>query len=99
MSTQIDARNLGRLSEAPLGEPDKSGWTDLQHIQYMIGIWDGVDGHPVVPRELPPWEWVPNEEWRKLRGILSDHPKHDTTEALRADRVWELEHDKRKFGG
>jgi len=99
MSTQIDARNLEPLAQASTAELDKSAWTELQHIQYMIGIWDGIEGHPVVHRELPPWEWVPNDEWRELRGILSDHPEHDTTAARRADREWELEHEKRKFGG
>jgi hypothetical protein len=42
--------------------------------------------------------WVPNDDWRKLQGILSDHPEHDTTAARHADRIWELEHDERKFG-
>jgi len=98
MSTQIDLPNLEGFAEANVGKPDKSGWTELQHIQYMLGIWDGVDGHPVVPKELPPWEWVPNDEWRKARGMLSDHPEHDTTAARKADRVWELAHDERKFG-
>jgi hypothetical protein len=50
------------------------------------------------PRELPPLNWVPNEEWRKGRGILSDHPEHDTTEMKARNRAEEEEHDARKFG-
>ena len=42
--------------------------------------------------------YVPNDEWRSLRGILSGHPEHDTTAARKAEREWELEHDERKFG-
>lgn len=41
---------------------------------------------------------VPNEDWKSLRGILSDHPEHDTTRARAEERAWELEHDERKFG-
>lgn len=98
MSTQIDTRSLGRLAEASAAKLDKSKWTELQRLHYQIGIWDGIDGHPVVPHELPPWKWVPNDEWRKARGMLSDHPEHDTTAARKADREWELAHDERKFG-
>ncbi len=64
----------------------------------MVGVWDGIDGHPVKPRELPEWNWVPNQDWRKLEGILSDHPEHDTSEMKAAERAFEEEHDARKFG-
>lgn len=42
--------------------------------------------------------WVPNDDWRSLQGILSDHPEHDTSKARAEERAWELEHDERKFG-
>ena len=84
----IDSANL----------PDKAQWTELQHLQYTIGIWDGVEGSPVRHRELPERTWVPNDEWRSLSGILHDHQDHDTTEMKRKDRAWEEEHDARKFG-
>jgi hypothetical protein len=98
MSTQIDARNLGRFAEAAAAKLDKSQWSDLQHIQYTIGLWDGVEGHPVQVRELPEWKRAPSNEWRKLRGILSDHPDHDTTKMKADNRAEEEEHDRRKFG-
>ncbi len=60
-----------------------------------IRKWLGLSS---TPRELPPWTWVPNEEWRKGRGILSDHPEHDTTEMKARNRAEEEEHDARKFG-
>jgi|SRR5271168_664798 len=40
----------------------------------------------------------PKGDWRSLRGILSDHPEHDTSKARAEERAWELEHDERKFG-
>ena len=43
-------------------------------------------------------DWVPNDDWRSLQGILSGHPDHDTTKARAEERAWELEHDERKFG-
>ena len=98
MSTQVHSRNLGRFAEATAAKLDKSEWTDLQQIQYTIGLWDGVDGHPVQVRELPEWKWVPNEDYKKLRGILRDCSEHDTTEMKIRERAWEEEHDARKFG-
>jgi hypothetical protein len=98
MSTQIDSGNLRRLAEATGAGLDESGWTELQHLQYMLGIWDGIEGHPIVPHELPEWKWEPNDEWRKGQGMLEGHPEHNTTAARRADREWELAHDERKFG-
>jgi antitoxin component of MazEF toxin-antitoxin module len=41
-------------------------------------------------------EW--KDTGRSLRGILSDHPEHDTSEARAEERAWELAHDERKFG-
>jgi len=98
MSTQVNSRSFEGFAEVTAAKVDRSKWTDLQHLQYMVGIWDGIEGHPVVHRELPEWKWEPNDRWRKLRGILSGHPEHDTTAARNADREWELEHDRRKFG-
>jgi bifunctional DNA-binding transcriptional regulator/antitoxin component of YhaV-PrlF toxin-antitoxin module len=40
----------------------------------------------------------PKDAGRSLRGILSDHPEHDTSKARAEERAWELEHDERKFG-
>ena len=42
--------------------------------------------------------WTQNDDWRKLEGILEGHPEHDTSATRHAERVWELEHDERKFG-
>jgi bifunctional DNA-binding transcriptional regulator/antitoxin component of YhaV-PrlF toxin-antitoxin module len=50
------------------------------------------------PKELPEWKWEPNAQWRSARGMLSDHPEHDTSKARAEERAWELEHDERKFG-
>jgi hypothetical protein len=50
------------------------------------------------PKELPEWKWEPNDVWRPARGMLSDHPEHDTSKARAEERAWELEHDERKFG-
>ena len=78
--------------------PGKANWTELQHLQYALGIWDGVEGSPVRHRKLPERTWTPNDDWRSLSGILADHPEHDTTEMKRRDREWEDEHDARKVG-
>jgi hypothetical protein len=94
MATQAISDNLATKA----GQIDKSGWTELQRIQFMLGMWDGVPGSQVKYREPPEWTWVPNEEWRKGEGLLSDRPDHDTTEMKRADLEWEEEHDARKFG-
>ena len=98
MSAQVESQNSGRLDGAQDAKLGKSGWTDVQHIQYTIGLWDGIEGHPAQVRELPAWKWVPNDRYLKLRGILSDHPEHDTTEMKACERAWEEEHDRRKFG-
>ena len=55
-------------------------------------------GFGTEPRELPPRTWVPNDNWRKLRGILSEFGDQDTTEMKEAERAREREHDERKFG-
>jgi bifunctional DNA-binding transcriptional regulator/antitoxin component of YhaV-PrlF toxin-antitoxin module len=52
----------------------------------------------VEPKELPDWKWEPKDQWRSARGMLSDHPEHDTSKARAEERAWELEHDERKFG-
>jgi hypothetical protein len=39
--------------------------------------------------------WIDNDDWRSLRGILSDGP--DLNHARAEDRARELEHDERKF--
>ncbi len=80
------------------GVVDKSQWSELQKIQYMLGMWDGVAGSAVKYRELPEWKWVPNDEWQKGEGLLSDHPEHDTSKMKADDKAWEEEHDARKFG-
>ncbi len=82
----------GRLALA------RTAATPLQQLQKILGLWDGVPGSAVRKDDLPPWEWVTNDEWRKLQGILSDHPEHDTSGMKAADRTWEEEHDARKFG-
>jgi hypothetical protein len=51
-----------------------------------------------TPRELPPLNWIENDEWRQGRGMLSDHPNHDTSEMKANNRAEEEEHDARKFG-
>jgi len=86
MSIEVHSRSLGRFAEAAAAGLDKSQWTDLQHIQYTIGLWDGVEGHPVQVRELPEWKWVPNDNYKRLRGILSGGPEHDTTEMKARER-------------
>jgi hypothetical protein len=58
----------------------------------------GPAGAAVDPKELPDWKWEPNERWGSARGMLSDHPEHDTSRARAEERAWELEHDERKFG-
>jgi hypothetical protein len=98
MSIHIDATNSIKLSDPPAVKLDRSQWTDRQYIQYKAGLWDGIEGHPARVRELPEWNWVPNDEWRQLRGILSDHPDHDTTKMKADNRAEEEEHDARKFG-
>ena len=77
---------------------EASGYTFLQELQILLGLWDGNPESPVKVRELPPWEWVPNDRWRALEGILADHPEHDTTEMKRRNLAEEEEHDARKFG-
>lgn len=78
--------------------PDKVNWTELQHLQYTLGIWDGVEGSPVRHRELPEKTWVPNDEWRSLSDIRRDSSQRSTTELKAEQRAWELAHDERKFG-
>ena len=78
--------------------PDKAQWTELQHLQYTICIWDGVEGSPVRHRELPKRTWVPNDEWRSLRGSLGNASERSTTDLKAEERAWELAHDERKFG-
>ncbi len=57
---------------------------------------------PSVNGREPFWlgnRWyVPNDDWRKMRGMLSGHPDHDTSKVRHEERVWEAEHDERKFG-
>jgi hypothetical protein len=65
---------------------------EVETIRQMLGLVSGK------PRELPEWKWEPNEDWRSARGMLSDHPEHDTSKARAEERAWELEHDERKFG-
>ena|ERR1700722_5396006 len=55
-------------------------------------------GSAVESKGLPDWKWEPNDQWRAARGMLSDHPEHDTSKARVEERAWELEHDERKFG-
>ena len=98
MSTLVRSSNSRRLDGVSTVKVDKSGWTDLQHIQFTIGLWDGIEGHPVKVWELPRLNWVPNERYMKLRGILSGHSEISTTEIKRRDREWEQEHDAQKFG-
>jgi hypothetical protein len=68
------------------------GASEVQKIRRMLGLLDGK------PRELPEWKWEPNDDWRAARGMLSDHPEHDTSKMKAAERAWEEEHDARKFG-
>ena len=98
MSTPVKSSNSRRLDGVSTVKVDKSGWTDPQHIQFTIGLWDATAGHSVKVRELPPLNWVPNERYKKLRGILSGHSEISTTEIKRRDREWEQEHDAQKFG-
>ncbi len=98
MATSINSNDPNDAFAKPVPPIDKSGWTELQHVQYMVGVWDGVEGHPVKPRELPEWNWVPNDEWKRGRGLLSDRPDHDTSEMKARERAFEEEHDARKFG-
>jgi hypothetical protein len=98
MSTLLQPKNPEGVEGASKPKLDKSGWTDLQHTQYIIGLWDGIKGHPAKVRELPEWSWVPNDRYLRLRGILSGHPEHDTSAMKARERAWEEEHDRQKFG-
>jgi hypothetical protein len=84
--TDVEDEDLSNMTTAEFYASAKH-----QAIRKWLGI-------PKEPRELPPWTWVPNDDWRKLRGILSDHPEHDTTEMKARNRAEEMEHDERKFG-
>jgi hypothetical protein len=96
MSTEAKLTDASRDNSS--NALNKNGWTERQHLQFMVGLWDGGDGHPVKTRELPEWNWVPNDDWRRLEGILSDHPGHDSSEMKAGERAFEEEHDARKFG-
>ncbi len=98
MATQTTPIHEMKSYRTLLDAPDSSGWTELQKMHFLLGMWDGIPGSPVKLRELPEWTWTPNDEWQKLRGILSDHPEHDTTKMKADERAWEQEHDERKFG-
>ena len=54
-------------------------------------------GLPTIQNELDAWVWKPNDDWRKLEGLLA-HSVVDTSEQAAAERAWELAHDERKFG-
>ena len=90
--------NLEALKTGAVNLPGKENWTELQHLQYTIGIWDGREGSPIRHRELPERTWVPNEEWRSLRGTLGSNAERSTTDSKAEERAWELAHDERKFG-
>ena len=98
MSVQANRMNIEALTAGGSAVPDKSCWTELQHLQYTLGIWDGSEGSPVRHRELPEWTWVPNEDWRSLGGALRDDPERSTTELKAEERAWEQAHDAWKFG-
>ncbi len=98
MSTQANPNDPGNAVSKTAPPVDKGRWTELQHIQFIVGVWDGIEGHAVKLRELPEWNWVPNDEWKRGRGLLSDHPEHDTSEMKARERAFEEEHDARKFG-
>ena len=98
MATHAVVTNSGEPETGATVEPDRSQWTFLQDLHYMLGMWDGVPGHPVVAKQMPEWQWVPNDRWKRGRGLLSDHPEHDTTEMKARARAEEEEHDARKFG-
>ncbi len=50
------------------------------------------------PLELPDWNWIPNDRWESLQGIMSDFADEDTTDVKARERALEFEHDERKFG-
>ena len=95
MSTQSALTNPEAKRAGAISNP---AFTELQKLQILLGIWDGIEGHPVTPRELQEWKWVPNDDWRRGEGLLSDHPEHDTSKMKANERAWEEEHDARKFG-
>jgi len=84
--TDVEDDDLSKLSTAEF-------YASAKH--QAIRKWLGISS---TPRELPSWTWVPNEEWRKGRGMLADHPEHDTTRMKAANRAEEEAHDERKFG-
>ena len=57
---------------------------------------------PSVDGKEPIWLgnrwWIPNDTWRTMQGMLSGHPDHDTSKVRHEERLWEAEHDERKFG-
>jgi len=87
----------GKL-EIPLEVQEKMQLKDGAKLRLILASKDRLVVSPGEPRELPEWKWEPNEQWRAARGMLSDHPEHDTSKARAAERAWELEHDERKFG-
>jgi len=98
MATSINLADHKQTAGASNSSVDKAGLSELQQIQIMLGLWDGNPDTPVKTRALPAWDWKPNDRWRALEGVLSDHPEHDTSEMKQRNRDEEEEHYARKFG-
>jgi hypothetical protein len=66
--------------------------TEGSQLRLILTAKDRMVLEPTAPSTEP------KDAGRSLRGILSDHPEHDTSKARAEERAWELEHDERKFG-
>ncbi len=74
-------------------DPSESVYDTPEHklLRKQLGFGD-------APNELPEWNWVPNDRWESLRGIMHDYADQDTTDVKARERALELAHDERKFG-
>ena len=97
MSRQVNPAKL-KAAINPCDSASKAHWNELQHLQYTLGIWDGIEGSSVRHRTLPARNWIVNDEWRSLRGILRDRSGRSTTEMKAEEKSLELAHDEWKFG-
>lgn len=89
-SKQMDG--LG-AEAAPAAEPVRNPWlVDLPDLSFISA--KDEQGN------LSPWEWTPNEDWRKLRG-MSRRPgvePSDTSAEKAKDRAHELKKDAELLG-
>ena len=98
MATQVILTFSDGKLAIPLEVQEQMHLTEEAQLRLILAGRDRLVLEPAEtlaePKEPSEWEW----HGASLRGILDDHPEHDTSKARADERAWELEHDESKFG-